>query len=246
MATTECIHGIKVCSITKERFRELIENDLFHNSKRTIIPINPEKIMKAKKEKKLNEILNGADYQIADGIGVVLASRLQKGCIRERITGIGCLEMLCEIASSHSYSVFLYGAKPGVVKKAKENLEIKYTSLNITGYTDGYSDNDTVIKQIQTADPDIIFVALGSPKQEYWIHENNQKLKAKVFLGVGGSFEVISGVTRRAPLFIQNMGLEWLYRTIKQPKRIKRHIYLWAYLFNIIHDRITKPKHKDK
>lgn len=236
----ESILGINVCNINKTDLRELIQKDLLNELQKVIIAINPEKVMKAKREKKLFEVLNNADYQIADGIGIVLASKIQKGNISERITGISCLYMLCEIASQHDYRIFLYGGRSEIVKRVKKNLELYFKNrLNIVGYVDGYSDNNTVIDQIQNSNPDIIFVALGSPKQEYWIHENREKFKAKIFLGVGGAFDVISGKIKRAPLCIQKMGLEWLYRMLIQPKRIIRHIYLWAYIFNVLYNRIN-------
>lgn len=240
----ESILGINICIINKTDFQKLIEKDLLNDLQRVIVAINPEKVMKAIKEKKLFEIINNADYQIADGIGILIASKILKGNISERITGISCLYMLCDIASQYNYRIFLYGGRSEIAKRAKENLELYFNGLNIVGYVDGYSDNNTVIDQIQNSNPDIIFVALGSPKQEYWIYENKEKIKAKLFIGVGGSFDVISGKIRRAPLCIQKMGLEWLYRTLIQPKRIIRHIYIWAYIFKVFMNRINNKSLK--
>lgn len=235
----EEILGVGICNIQKDEFQNIILKDLLNGVKRVVVAINPEKIIKAKNDNTLFSILNQADYQIADGIGIVLASRILKGKIKERITGISCLEMICEIASKNNFSIFLYGSRQEVVIQTKKNLESQYKNLNIVGYINGYSNDHIVIEQIQKSNPDIVFVALGSPKQEYWIYENKDKINAKVFLGVGGSFDVISKEVKRAPLFLQEKGLEWLYRAFKQPKRILRQGYLLRYIFNVIFTRLS-------
>lgn len=131
--------------------------------------------------------------------------------------------------------MFLYGAKKEVISKAKEKLTEKYKNIQIVGTIDGYEkDNDKIIKEINNSKADIVFVALGSPKQEYWITENMDKTCAKVFQGVGGSFDVISGNIKRAPMWAQKHGFEWLYRLIKEPKRIFRQAKLVNFLALII------------
>ena len=126
----------------------------------------------------------------------------------------------------------MYGAKEETIKKAKENLEIKFPNIQIVGTINGYEkDNDKIIKAINKSKADIVFVALGSPKQEYWITENMNKVNAKIFQGVGGSFDVFSGNIKRAPKWMQKIGLEWLYRLIKEPKRIFRQIKLVKFLW---------------
>ena len=129
----------------------------------------------------------------------------------------------------------MYGAKKEIIKKAKENLEIKFPNIKIVGIIDGYEkDNDKIIKLINISKADIVFVALGSPKQEYWITENMDKVNAKIFQGVGGSFDVFSGNIKRAPKWMQQIGLEWLYRLIKEPKRIFRQIKLFKFLWLVL------------
>ena len=148
------------------------------------------------------------------------------------------MDMLCNLADEKKYKVFLYGAKKEVISKAKEKLIEKYKNIQIVGTIDGYEkDNDKIIREINNNKADIVFVALGSPKQEYWITENMDKTCAKVFQGVGGSFDVISGNIKRAPMWAQKHGFEWLYRLIKEPKRIFRQAKLVKFLVLIIFSR---------
>ena len=209
-----------------------IEKDIENNKKSFIVAINPEKILKARKDEKLKELLNNVTYEIPDGIGVIYASKLRKGNIKTRITGIDSMEMLCKLSEEKKYKIFMYGAKEETIKKAKENLEIKFPNIQIVGTINGYEkDNDKIISSINKSKADIVFVALGSPKQEYWITENMDKVSAKIFQGVGGSFDVFSGNIKRAPKWMQKIGLEWLYRLIKEPKRIFRQIKLVKFLW---------------
>lgn len=234
----ENILGIDVNVTTYEDLKLSLINDIENNKKSFIVAINPEKILKSREDKNLKELLNKATYQIPDGVGVIYASKLKKGNIKSRITGIDCMDMLCNLADEKKYKVFLYGAKKEVISKAKEKLIEKYKNIQIVGTIDGYEkDNDKIIKEINNSKADIVFVALGSPKQEYWITENMDKTCAKVFQGVGGSFDVISGNIKRASMWAQKHGFEWLYRLIKEPKRIFRQAKLVKFLALIIFSR---------
>lgn len=233
----ENILGIDVCVSSKEELAESVREDIEGGRQKFIVAINPEKILKAKKDKDLADLLNSADYQIPDGVGVIIASILRKGSIKQRITGIDSMQMLCTLAEKRNYSIFMYGAKPDVVEKAKEKLEEKHSGIKIVGLMDGYCENnDHLIDMINMSGANIIFVALGSPKQEYWIIENMHRLEANMFQGVGGSFDVICGNIKRAPRIMQKMGLEWLFRLIRQPSRIFRQIKLLNFLFLLIKD----------
>lgn len=228
----ENILGVEVSPLSYEDLKRNIEGDIENNKKSFIVAINPEKILKARKDEYLKELLNNATYEIPDGIGVIYASKLRKGNIKTRITGIDSMEMLCKLSEEKKYKIFMYGAKEETIKKAKENLEIKFPNIQIVGTINGYEkDNDKIIKAINKSKADIVFVALGSPKQEYWITENMNKVNAKIFQGVGGSFDVFSGNIKRAPKWMQKIGLEWLYRLIKEPKRIFRQIKLVKFLW---------------
>ena len=228
----EKVLDVNVSLTTYEGLKKSIIKDIESKKKSFIVAINPEKILKARKEESLKNLLNNATYQIPDGIGVIYASRLKHGNIKSRITGIDSMEMLCEISSKLSYKIFMYGAKEDVISKAKENLEIKYPGIKIVGTMNGYEkDNDKIIKAINESKADIIFVAMGSPKQECWIIENMNKVCPYIFQGVGGSFDVMSGNIKRAPKWMQKSGLEWFYRLLKEPKRIFRQLKLFKFLF---------------
>lgn len=228
----ENILGVHVSSLSYEDLKKNIEKDIENNKKSFIVAINPEKILKARKDEKLKKLLNNATYEIPDGIGVIYASKLKKGNIKTRITGIDSMEMLCKLSEEKKYKIFMYGAKEETIKKAKENLEIKFPNIQIVGTINGYEkDNDKIISSINKSNADIVFVALGSPKQEYWITDNMDKVSAKIFQGVGGSFDVFSGNIKRAPKWMQKIGLEWLYRLLKEPRRIFRQLKLVKFLW---------------
>jgi len=228
----EKILGINVSITDYQKIIDDIKKSIDKKEKKTIIAINPEKILKAKENDEIKKILNKADYQIPDGIGVIYASKLKKGKIKSRITGIDLMDKICLLANNEKYKIFLYGAEEEVVKKAKKCLEQKYSNIKIVGYLNGYvNDLDKIIKTINKSKADILFVALGSPKQERWIIQNKEKIDAYVLQGVGGSFDVISGNIKRAPIWMQKYGLEWLYRILKEPKRILRQIKILKFLF---------------
>ena len=141
---------------------------------------------------------------------------------------------LCEEASKRGKPIFLYGGKPGVADAAKAKLESLFPSIKIVGTQDGYEKNEQkVIDRINEAQPDLLFVAMGSPKQENWINANRDQLHPTIYQGVGGSFDVLAGTVKRAPEIFQKFGLEWFYRLLKEPKRIKRQIALPLFLLEV-------------
>lgn len=231
----EMILGVKVDT---DNYDELI-NKLFKRidkkEKSLVVAINPEKLMKAKEDQALKDLLNRAEFQIPDGIGVILASKLNKGNIKSRVTGIDMMDRIVREAARTGKSIFLYGAKPGVAESAAEALKFTYASLQIAGTQDGYEkDNEKVIQKINEAKPDILFVAMGSPRQEEWIEANRDKLHPSLYQGVGGSFDVLAGNVKRAPGFFQKTGLEWFYRLAKEPSRLKRQLVLPVFLIETL------------
>lgn len=194
--------------------------------------------MKAKDDPALKKLLNEAEFQIPDGIGVILASKLQKGNIIERVTGIDMMMRICEEAAKKQKRIFLYGGKPGVAASAAEKLKELYPGIQIAGIQHGYEkDNTKVVANINEAKPDILFVAMGSPKQENWINANRDQLYPIIYQGVGGSFDVLAGNVKRAPEFFQKIGLEWFYRLMLEPKRIKRQMALPKFLIEVIRSK---------
>lgn len=237
----EEVLGIYVCNTTYEELKQCIKNDIEQNRKSYIVTVNPEKVIKASKDKSLKKILNEARYQIPDGVGIIYASKLKKGKIKTRITGIDTMEMICALSNEENFRIFMYGAEADTLEKAKQNLEKKYKDINICGYINGYEKNtETIIEKINNCKPDILFVALGSPKQEQFIAKNIDNIDCKILLGVGGSFDIISGKKKRAPKWMQEKGLEWLYRLIKEPKRFFRQTKIISFIFEVILERNKK------
>lgn len=231
----ENILGVNVSAMSYNQLTQNAKEIIQENGKAFIVAINPEKVLKAKQDEKLRQLLNNATYQIPDGIGIVYASKLQGGNIKSRITGIDSMELLCDLSQKEGYKIFLYGAKKETILKAKKALEERYNGIKIVGYIDGYEkNNQKIIDTINSSMANIIFVALGSPKQELWITENMNHLNVNIYQGVGGSFDVLSGDIKRAPKWMQKFGLEWFYRLLKEPKRIYRQFKLIKFLWLII------------
>ena len=187
-----------------------------------VVTINPEMIENASQNHDFAEIINSAELVIPDGIGVEIGLKILGYNVR-RIAGIEFSHRMIEECAKNSQSVALVGAKPQIVEKAKENLEKEISGLYITYAHDGYFSNDEeIINELKIRQPRLVLCALGSPKQEEFIIKAKQVLSNALFVGVGGSFDVWSGVVERAPEIYQKLGLEWLYRTVKEPKRFKR------------------------
>lgn len=223
--------GVDVCNYDYEQLSSLLMQDIDQKKKSFIVAINPEKIMKAQEDEELRKLLNRADYQIPDGIGVILASKLKGGQVKSRVTGIDMMLKLCQTAAAQGKRIFLYGGKPGVADVAKVELEKQIPGIQIVGTLHGYEkDEKVIVDTINQHQPEIMFVALGSPAQEYWIVNHMNQVTPYVFQGVGGSYDVISGNLKRAPEVFQSLGLEWFYRLVKEPWRWKRQLILPKFL----------------
>jgi len=237
----ETVLGIQVNTENYDELIPKIFERIEKKQKSLIVAINPEKIIKAKEDPALKTLLNNAEFQIPDGIGVILASKIQKGQITSRVTGVDMMLRLCEEAAKRQKPIFLYGGKPGIADKAAEKLQELYPGIQIAGIQDGYEqDNQKVIEKINTAKPDLLFVAMGSPKQENWINANRGQLHPTIYQGVGGSFDVLAGNVKRAPKAFQKVGMEWFYRLMKEPHRIKRQIKLPLFLLEVAKNKSSK------
>ncbi len=189
------------------------------------VVINASKINLMRDDAALTSIVNQCPLINADGASIVWAAKTRGLPISERVTGIDLFLNLVEVAAEKSYTVYLFGAKEEVIQETKTKLELRYPSLCVVGYRNGYFNEDEVddiVADMASSGADMLFVAFSSPKKEYWIHENLEKLNIPFVMGVGGSFDVVAGVTQRAPKWIQEGGFEWLYRFIQEPKRLWR------------------------
>jgi N-acetylglucosaminyldiphosphoundecaprenol N-acetyl-beta-D-mannosaminyltransferase len=194
-------------------------------------------LMRARWDSNLKVAYQAADLVTADGTGLVWASQLFGSPISERVTGIDLMESLCRNAEQHGHRVFLLGAAPGVIEKAREKLQKRYPKLHVVGTHHGYfgsEDENDLIAKINETKPDLLFVGMGVPRQESWLIQNRGKLEVPVLMGVGGSFDVMAGLVQRAPEVWQNKGLEWLWRTICQPERIWRIRVIPIFLLQIL------------
>lgn len=227
----ESILNFDVCTLDKETLLQNIFKDYEENRQTFIVNINPEIIAANYSNIEFRNVLNEQKYQIPDGIGIVWASKRRKGNIRARITGIDLMNDICNKAQEYSANIYLYGAKDGVVEKTREMLKKAYPKINIVGTSNGYTEEQKVIENIKETNPDILFVGLGSPKQEEFIIKNKEDLrKVCILMPVGGSFDVISETKKRAPNWMIKCNIEWLYRLIKEPKRIFRQVNLIKFI----------------
>lgn len=231
------ILGFDVLNIDYDNLLIKIFDDINKEKKNFIVNINPFIIMNFYKDDYVIRKFNQEKYQIADGIGIVWASKFNNKKIKNRITGIDLMEKICEKAASNKKTIFLCGAGKGIADKTKLVLEEKYEGIKVVGTCDGYVEESEMIKKINKANPDIVFVALGSPKQEMFILNNKEKLKYKVIMPVGGSFDVISGNLKRAPKVFINTNTEWLYRCLREPKRIFKNMKLLKFVFLVIFNK---------
>ncbi len=185
----ENILGFDICNANYEDLINNIFNDFNKNITNFIVNINPEIIVNNYKNRDIISTFNKENYQIADGIGIIYASKIKKTPINQRITGIDLMLNICSESVKHNSKIFLYGSKKAIAEKAKSELESLYKGINIVGTCDGYSDKNVVMDEINRSDANILFVGLGSPKQEEFIIKNRDKLSnVKIFMPVGREF----------------------------------------------------------
>ena len=190
---------------------------------RYVVTPNPEIVMLAKENPALKEALAGADIVLPDGAGIVKGAAILGRPMKEKVPGIDFACGVMARLAERGGSVYLFGAKPGVAETAAETLRTKFPGLVISGTSDGYfSDDGPIIEKIKDAAPDLLLVCLGAPKQELWMAKMSGKLPVGLMVGLGGSLDVFAGTVKRAPEAWQKLDLEWLYRLLKEPRRIGR------------------------
>ncbi|MBU2037181.1 WecB/TagA/CpsF family glycosyltransferase [Patescibacteria group bacterium] len=217
------ILGVKIDNLDIKESLQKISSFLINGRQHYIVLPYAAFLVQAQKDEEFRKILNQADLSLPDGIGPVLASRIiGQEMVKGRITGIDLIWALFDKFGA-AHSVFLFGAKEGVAQEAAEKIAVKYPTAKIVGTLNGYVNDTEAITVINNSDAEILLVALGMPKQEKWIYNNLKKLPAiKLAIGVGGSFDFISGRVRRAPKIVQKMGLEWLWRLFRQPNQWRK------------------------
>lgn len=206
-------------------FQEALE-EVNKFEKVNIISGNPEILYSVIQNDDLkNKFTSKESFIIPDGVGTVLAAKMLKTPVKEKIAGVEFMQAIIKECDKSNKSIYLLGASQDVIVECVKNLKVQYPNLNIGGYRNGYfkkEDEAKIVEDIVKCKPHAIFVAVGCPKQETFIYKYMNVIPAKIFMGVGGSFDIISGKVKRAPKIFINMRLEWLYRIFKDPKRIKR------------------------
>lgn len=228
---------IPFINTSKKNFLEkYIYTDLNKKNKKFIVTANPEIVMMAKENESYKEAILNADYVVPDGAGIVIASKILKKPILERIPGFDLMVDLIAHAEEEGLSCYFLGAGEEVIEKFIEKIKVKHPKLNIAGYHHGYFDleDQSIVNGVQRAKPDFVFVALGLPRQEQWIFKNYHIFEKGIFMGVGGSFDVIAGKVKRAPDVWIKLNLEWLYRLLKQPFRWRRILKVFEFMFRIV------------
>ncbi|MBN2810090.1 MAG: WecB/TagA/CpsF family glycosyltransferase [Deltaproteobacteria bacterium] len=208
------------------------------------VAINPEKLYKAEQDRELASLINQAQIFICDGIGAALAVRVLDGRAITRITGVALFYALVKKAAVAGWRIYLLGAAPEVNRSACERLLQDYPDLQIVGRHDGYfTDSEKIVDDINASGAEILFVAMGSPKQEAWIAGHRERINAAFCMGVGGTFDVVSGKVRWAPLFFRQTGTEWFYRLLSEPKRWRRQLALPKFLWLLVRYKLTGVRH---
>lgn len=239
------IAGINIDNITMEQAVKKIYQFIASDKNHSIYTPNAEIMMDGITDKKIRTVLNSADMLVADGAGVVLASKILGREVSQKVSGIDLAKNLLSASSKKPIKFFLFGGKPGIAEKAHANIICDYPEAQIVGSRNGYftqEDTDDIIDQINKSGADVLFVCLGAPKQELWISANKDKLNVKASLGVGGTLDVLAGNVKLAPDFFRNHGLEWLYRLYKEPKRFKRMLRLPKFILYVLAIRIGLKK----
>ncbi len=219
---TGCVLGVSVSCASMSETLEALCALVGSGKPHLVVTANPTGFVLAQSDPDYRRIYENADFVTADGLGVVLALR-KVGCTAHRVAGVDLLCELCALSAERGYRVYLVGAAPGVAQLAAEKLALRYPGCNIVGTHHGFfpaDDDDLVAREIALAKPDLLFVALGMPRQEKFIWRTRDIVRASVAIGVGGSFDVVSGLKKRAPKWVRSLGLEWVWRSIQEPKRL--------------------------
>ncbi len=233
-----CLLGLPVDRVTIPKSIDYLQTVIDAGGRCHIVVINAAKVVKARRDRELADVIRRADLIGADGMAVVWASRLLGDPLCGRFNGTDLMEALFDLAARRGYRVFLLGAKPHVIENAVARLRQLYPTLQIAGYRHGYfsseEDERQAVRMINEARPDILMLGMSTPLKELWVHRHRELINVPVIHGVGGSFDILGGVTRRAPVWMQRNGLEWLFRLLQEPRRLWRRYLVTNTLFALL------------
>ncbi len=236
--------GVGFDNVTMDEAVERAVSMMEEEGPHLVVTPNPEMIQQAERDPEFAEILAQADLAIPDGVGVIYAAKLLGTPLKGRVPGVDLATRLMERMAQSGKRLYLLGAKPGVAEMAAVNLSAAHPGLVVCGTHDGYfqEDDPSVVEDIRKCRADVVFVCLGAFKQERWAAVHGKETGARLFLGLGGALDVFSGQVERAPVMWQKLGIEWLYRTIKEPFRIKRVAKLPLVLVDALGHRLRRGK----
>jgi len=237
------ILGVNIDRVNQKQAVERIRELIAQAQSSLIVTPNSEMIALAAEDRELARILNSADLAAADGIGVVIASKILEEPLEERVAGFDLISRLFKEFADEDFNFYFLGGKPGIVDRAAVNLKKKYPTLNISGFHHGYLDRDDqqqIIEEINSKNIDLLLVGMGVPLQEKFLDNNLKKLKVGAAVTVGGSFDVLAGEVNRAPLWMQKAALEWFYRLLQEPSRFGRMLSLPKFIFLVLKSKYLK------
>lgn len=234
------ILGIPIHDVTLDEAVEQAAAWVREGGAHQIATVNPEFVMAARRDPAFREVLERADLCLPDGVGITLAARYLGRPLRERVAGVDLVEALAARAAQDGWRVFFLGAAPGVADRAASVLAARHPGLTIAGTYAGsprQEEEAEITRRVREAGADVLLVAYGAPAQDLWLAHNLARTGAKVGVGVGGAFDYIAGVVPRAPRWMRRVGLEWLYRLVRQPWRWRRQRVLPLYAVQVILSR---------
>ncbi len=234
--------GVRVHNVSGAETMGLLDAFVQEGGPHHVVTVNPEFVMEAQGVPEFRGILNNAHLALPDGVGLLLAARIQGAPMKERVTGVDTVVGAAALAARKGYRLFLLGAAPGVAEETARRLQQANPGLEIAGTYGGSpapEEEDEIVARIAAAAPDMLFVAYGAPGQDIWIARNLHRLNVPVAMGVGGAFDFIAGRTKRAPRWMQRAGLEWLYRLVREPWRWRRMLALPRFLIRVVAERVS-------
>lgn len=240
------ILGITIDPLTMKETVDAVEQYVLMKHPLHLMGVNADKINQCYEDEKIKKIVNESGIINADGASVVLASKFLGAPVPERVAGIDLMQNLLELSNKKGYSVYFFGAKEEILQDMLKVFKQRYPNLNVVGYRNGYfspEDEKKIQEDIKERKPDFVFVGITSPKKEYIIQSFMDNGINTVFMGVGGSFDVLSGHIKRAPLWMQKLNLEWLFRVVNEPKRLFKRYFVGNVTFI---KRVLDEKRKSK
>jgi N-acetylglucosaminyldiphosphoundecaprenol N-acetyl-beta-D-mannosaminyltransferase len=208
-----------------------------------VVTLNSEMLVAAHRDPAFRDLLNRADLNVPDGVGLMLAARCLGTPLRGRVTGSDGIYLIARHCAGRGYRPYLLGAAPGVAEQAARRLSDLYPGLAVSGCYAGSpsaAEEDAIVARVRAAAPDVLFVAYGVPAEEIWIARNRERLGVPVMLGVGGAFDFVAGVARRAPVWMRRSGLEWLFRLLVEPWRWRRQLALPRFVALVAKQRFSR------